>query len=264
VRGLVGAKRPPGNRSTWPDNSRDASRRSQLRTDSPVCSASAVGVSQRATSASTPSLPAATATDWSPRASRSGPGPSNGAMPVSKSASPPAACTRVGWSGTTNSSRPCSRAQRAVMSDPDRSPASITTVALASPEMTRFRCGNVLRSGRRSGGNSLTISPPADRSRAARSASAPLNGTPRPCATTATVRPSAPRWAASSMPHASPLTTTPPARTTSSATRWANWRAGSLHRRAPTMAAAVSWSSEGSPSRNKTGGAKGSDRSHAG
>ena len=50
--------------------------------------------------------------------------------------------------GTRKQSRPCSSAQDAVIRAPLRAGASTTTVASASPLMTRLRRGNVPRVGR--------------------------------------------------------------------------------------------------------------------
>ena len=56
-------------------------------------------------------------------------------------------------------SRPCSAAQRAVMSDPLRSLASTTTTATERPLMIRFRLGKLNRRGGTDGPNSLTTAP---------------------------------------------------------------------------------------------------------
>ncbi len=62
--------------------------------------------------------------------------------------------------GTRYSPLPCSSAQAAVVSAPLRAPASTTTVASASPLISRLRRGKVPRVGWVSGGNSLTTTPP--------------------------------------------------------------------------------------------------------
>ncbi len=186
-----------------------------------------------------PRIPVAGATSAvvSPTASTSCPGRDSGAIPDSRSAIPPAACTCVGWSGTTNSSRPRSSAHRAVIRDPDRTPASTTTTARDSPAMTRFRWGKVHFSGCCPGGSSETRSPPARKMARALPANDPTIGTSSPCPNTPIVRPCALSCAASSIPHATPLTTTPPAATTVWESSPAYRRATSEHRRAPTIAA---------------------------
>ncbi len=49
--------------------------------------------------------------------------------------------------GTAKTSRPCSAANSAVISAPLVSPASMTTVAIESPEMMRLRGGKLADSG---------------------------------------------------------------------------------------------------------------------
>ena len=61
--------------------------------------------------------------------------------------------------GTAMTSRPCSSAHPAVMSDPDFSEASITTTASESPLIRRFLSGKWCGSGGVPGGYSLTTSP---------------------------------------------------------------------------------------------------------
>ena len=53
----------------------------------------------------------------------------------------PAARGSSGEPGTANTSRPCSAAIRAVISDPERSAASTTTTPSAAPEISRLRLG---------------------------------------------------------------------------------------------------------------------------
>ena len=53
----------------------------------------------------------------------------------------PSARGSSGEPGTANTSRPCSSAKRAVISEPDRLAASTTTMPTASPEMSRLRRG---------------------------------------------------------------------------------------------------------------------------
>jgi hypothetical protein len=53
----------------------------------------------------------------------------------------PAARGSSGEPGTANTSRPCSAAIRAVISDPERMAASTTTTPSAAPEISRLRRG---------------------------------------------------------------------------------------------------------------------------
>ncbi len=61
--------------------------------------------------------------------------------------------------GTAISRRPRSRACRAVLSAPLRSPASTTSVPVASAAITRLRTRNLSLLTVRPGGHSLTITP---------------------------------------------------------------------------------------------------------
>ena len=61
--------------------------------------------------------------------------------------------------GTANTSRPYSAACRAVISEPDCSAASTTSVPRASPAMMRLRIGKLGGSGGVPGANSLTSTP---------------------------------------------------------------------------------------------------------
>ena len=63
--------------------------------------------------------------------------------------------------GTASTSRPSSSAKSAVISAPERSRASTTTVARASPAMIRFRAGKRHGAGSTPGSYSDTTSPPA-------------------------------------------------------------------------------------------------------
>src|SRR5581483_10733880 len=63
--------------------------------------------------------------------------------------------------GTANTSRPCSSAQRAVMSEPLRSAASTTTVASVIPLIRRLRRGKWKARGGAPHGSSLTSAPRA-------------------------------------------------------------------------------------------------------
>ena len=80
-------------------------------------------------------------------------------------------CGRSGrCPGTASTSRPWSSAQRAVMSDPLRSPASTTTTARESPLMIRLRSGKKCGSGGVPGASSLEDEHRSARSRAASAA----------------------------------------------------------------------------------------------
>src|ERR1700756_276728 len=63
-----------------------------------------------------------------------------------------------GEPGTASTSRPCSRAIRAVISEPDCRAASTTSTPRLRPEMSRLRLGKCLACGTVPGG----ISPPRD------------------------------------------------------------------------------------------------------
>ena len=63
--------------------------------------------------------------------------------------------------GIANTSRPASAARRAVMSDPDCSAASTTSVPRARPAMMRFLTGKFASSAGVPIANSLTTTPPA-------------------------------------------------------------------------------------------------------
>src|SRR5262249_6042499 len=69
----------------------------------------------------------------------------------------------VTFPGTANSSRLCSRAQRAVMRVPLYSPASTTSTPRASPLMMRLRIGKFCGAAKLLRGNSLTSAPPEDK-----------------------------------------------------------------------------------------------------
>jgi len=71
----------------------------------------------------------------------------------------PAEVSEVTGPGTAISRRPRSRACRAVLSAPLRSPASTTSVPVASAAITRFLTRNLSRLTVRPGGHSLTITP---------------------------------------------------------------------------------------------------------
>ncbi len=61
--------------------------------------------------------------------------------------------------GIAKTSRPASRAWRAVISEPEGSAASTTSVPRASPAMMRLRCGKFGASGGVPSGNSLSSRP---------------------------------------------------------------------------------------------------------
>src|SRR5262249_51933187 len=64
-------------------------------------------------------------------------------------------------SGTANTSRPCSSAKRAVISEPERLAASTTTMPAHNPEMSRLRRGKKRARGARAHGVSENKTPPA-------------------------------------------------------------------------------------------------------
>ena len=64
-----------------------------------------------------------------------------------------------GEPGTAKTSRPCSSAKRAVISEPERAAASTTTTPSAIPEMIRLRRGKWRACGSLPSGNSATIAP---------------------------------------------------------------------------------------------------------
>jgi len=64
-----------------------------------------------------------------------------------------------GLPGTAKTSRPCSPAKRAVISEPDRSAASTTTTPIEMPEIRRLRRGKSLPLGAKPGLRSLSRSP---------------------------------------------------------------------------------------------------------
>jgi hypothetical protein len=64
-----------------------------------------------------------------------------------------------GLPGTANTSRPCSPAKQAAISDPERSAASITTTPIEIPEISRLRRGKSLPRGKKPGDRSLISRP---------------------------------------------------------------------------------------------------------
>jgi hypothetical protein len=79
--------------------------------------------------------------------------------PSRSSAFAPAERQVVTGPGTAPTSRPRSAANSAVMSEPERSAASTTTVMCASAAISRLRAGNAQRCGPRPGGSSETTQP---------------------------------------------------------------------------------------------------------
>ncbi len=115
--------------------------------------------------------------------------------------------------GIAKTSRPCSRASRAVINDPLWIAASTTRTPRLSPLITRFRRGKLQALGRVPGGNSLTRHPfsaifqASCLWRAGYTRSGPVPNT-------ATVLPPAfklPSWAEESIPSANPLVMQSPA-----------------------------------------------------
>src|SRR3989344_9353248 len=70
--------------------------------------------------------------------------------------------------GTAKTSRPCSRAKRAVIRAPERSRASTTTTPFERPEIIRFRRGKFFFLAGGPGGFSESTSPPSFFIRSAR------------------------------------------------------------------------------------------------
>ena len=109
--------------------------------------------------------------------------------------------------GIANTSRPCSPARRAVMSEPDDSVASTTSTPRARPLMRRLRRGKFCFSGGVPGANSDSMSPRAGRSRARGRDCAPDRRGRARCRHRDACCPapaSAPRCAAASMPSGEP------------------------------------------------------------
>ena len=71
----------------------------------------------------------------------------------------PSARGSSGEPGTAKTSRPCSPAKRAVMSEPERRAASTTTVPSARPETMRLRLGKSRPRGSQLSGISETTTP---------------------------------------------------------------------------------------------------------
>jgi len=71
----------------------------------------------------------------------------------------PSARGSSGEPGTANTSRPCSSARRAVMSEPERLAASTMTMPNESPEINRLRRGKSRARGSQPNGISVTATP---------------------------------------------------------------------------------------------------------
>ena len=96
-----------------------------------------------------------------PSAASTSSGVSTSAAPSLMSRWQPRASALCMEPGTASTSRPCSPARRAVMSDPERAAASITSTPSESPDISRLRCGKFSASGGMPGGNSETSAPRA-------------------------------------------------------------------------------------------------------
>ena len=88
-------------------------------------------------------------------------GPRTTVAPPASSAFGPAAWGLVIWPGTAPTGLASCCANPAVTSEPDRSPASTTTVIAASAAMIRLRAGNIQRRTGVPGGSSDTDAPVA-------------------------------------------------------------------------------------------------------
>ena len=80
----------------------------------------------------------------------------------------PSARGSSGEPGTANTSRPCSSASRAVISEPERFAASTMTTPSASPEIKRLRRGKSRARGSQPSGISVSATP-ADKISSSRS-----------------------------------------------------------------------------------------------
>ena len=143
-----------------------------------------------------------------------------------------------GEPGTAKTSRPCSPASRAVISDPERRAASTITTPSESPEIRRLRRGNRERAAPR-----RTASPKLPRPRSirrSRPASSTCSGGIDAIDGRRRARQWSPsqrlaRWAAASMPRASPDTMAKPASPSSCAMRPANFAPAAEALREPTI-----------------------------
>ena len=177
----------------------------------------------------------------------------------------PAARGSSGEPGTANTSRPCSAAIRAVISDPERCAASTTTTPSAAPEISRLRRGKSRARGTCPSGISEIAAPPARGSQpAGLHARADRSGHAR--------RPAPPRcrcrWlarcAAWSMPRARPETMTKPASPRSRASVPANFSPAPEALREPTTAIIGRISVSCAPRTPSSGGASSSVASRGG
>ena len=186
------------------------------------------------------SNPVRPARRWSsPSASSTSDGSVTGVAPSRISWLVPAAARFCTAPGTAITSIERSSASRAVVSDPPRSRLSTTTSTSASAARMRLRIGKRNFSGAVPGGHSDSSRPSAP---TARHSSACWRGYGRssPLATTPTAWPvpallRAPRWAAPSMPLASPDTTTTSAAASSRPSVKAKSQPGPVALRVPTM-----------------------------
>ena len=152
----------------------------------------------------------------------------------------PAAERTSGLFGTARIGRPRMTASCTVSSDPPLSPDSTTTTSWATWATIRFRDGKASGRGPRCGSYSLSRSPSTAtllcKLRCSRGYT-----TPRPVPRTAIARPSpsestVPRWAAPSIPRASPETTAIPATDNDAPSSRAKARPAADAERVPTIA----------------------------
>ena len=157
-----------------------------------------------------PHVDAAAARGASPSSSRISSADSTIFAPSRSSACAPRLRPLRTLPGTASTSRPCSSAQRAVMSDPLFSPASTTTTARDRPLMMRLRSGKNCGSGGVPGTQLADDGAALRRCRRASDAARADTSTSTPDPRTRDRRrrrpTSAPRCAAESTPRASPLT----------------------------------------------------------
>ena len=178
---------------------------------------------------------------WRPSDERTSSAASRGAAPWRMSAFVPAESAHVISPGTANTSRPSSSAKSAVMSAPDRSRASTTTVASAE---ARRRCGcapgTATAPARRPARTRRRSARPPRCCARARRGHAGSRGRSRSRARRRSPRPPRARRDAPppSTPRASPLTTTSPAAASSRPSDRATCAPYALHDRAPTTATA--------------------------
>ncbi len=104
---------------------------------------------------------------WRSSAKSMSRGSVTGVAPNLRNWCPPLLFSLKMFPGTTRRSRLYSTANRAVMSVPDRSPASMTSVACDSPAIMRLRAGNDHGVAENVGSNSERRPPPDSRMRPA-------------------------------------------------------------------------------------------------